>query len=70
MRVQLLNFTFANFWCTAALLILGKECLYLFEGYVESSDGELIDARDAPEDLLSTLNSGNVDTIKYRSQRW
>jgi hypothetical protein len=37
---------------TAGLLIFGRNNLYFLDGLVESDDGEIIDARNAPRKLL------------------
>ncbi|KZO92625.1 beach-domain-containing protein [Calocera viscosa TUFC12733] len=53
------------------LLILGKSHLYLLEGLVESKDGEIIDARDAPKDLLSIPSGTVVEFKKHRpADKW
>ncbi|KZT56178.1 beach-domain-containing protein [Calocera cornea HHB12733] len=53
------------------LLILGKSHLYLLEGLVESKDGEIIDARDAPKDLLAIPSGTVVEFKKHRpADKW
>lgn len=56
----------------AGLLILGKKNLYLMDGLVQTPDGEVIDARDAPRDVL-TIPSGTLvelDPTDQQSHRW
>jgi len=53
------------------LLILGKKNLYLVDGLVQTAQGEVIDAKDAPRDILSvpgTLVDMNAD--EQESHRW
>ncbi|EJT97367.1 beach-domain-containing protein [Dacryopinax primogenitus] len=53
------------------LLILGKTHLYLLEGLVASKDGEIIDAREAPKDLLVIPSGTVVEFKKYRpADKW
>jgi hypothetical protein len=57
---------------TAGLLILGKKNLYLVDGLVQAADGEVIDAKDAPKDVLS-IPSGTLvelDSADQQSVRW
>jgi hypothetical protein len=54
------------------LLILGKKNLYLVDGLVQAADGEVIDAKDAPKDVLS-IPSGTLvelDSADQQSARW
>lgn len=54
------------------LLILGKKNLYLVDGLVQTPDGEVIDAKDAPRDAL-TIPSGTLaelDGADQQSHRW
>ncbi|ORY31849.1 hypothetical protein BCR39DRAFT_525741 [Naematelia encephala] len=54
------------------LLILGKKNLYLVDGLVQTPDGEVIDARDAPRDSL-LIPSGTLvelDSLDQQSHRW
>lgn len=56
----------------AGLLIFGKRNLYLVDGLVQAADGEIIDARDAPRDVLS-IPSGTlaeIDSGEQQSHRW
>lgn len=60
------------FTAIAGLLILGKKNLYLVDGLVQTADGEVIDAKDAPRDVLS-VPSGTVvelDPADQQSNRW
>jgi hypothetical protein len=53
-------------------LILGKKNLYLVDGLVQAADGEVIDAKDAPKDVLS-IPSGTLvelDSADQQSARW
>ena len=53
------------------LLIIGKKNLYLVDGLVQTAEGEVIDAKDAPRDVLSvpgTLADLNAD--EQESHRW
>ncbi|WRT68074.1 uncharacterized protein IL334_005049 [Kwoniella shivajii] len=54
------------------LLILGKKNLYLVDGLVQTGDGEVIDAKDAQQDVLS-IPSGTLaglDAGDQQSHRW
>ena len=54
------------------LLILGKKNLYLIDGLVQTADGEVIDAKDAPKDVL-TIPSGTLVELEeadLQSHRW
>ncbi|KAK4689020.1 hypothetical protein P7C73_g1097, partial [Tremellales sp. Uapishka_1] len=54
------------------LLILGKKNLYLIDGLVQTADGEVIDAKDAPKDVLS-IPSGTLvelEAADLQSHRW
>ncbi|EIW67560.1 hypothetical protein TREMEDRAFT_69630 [Tremella mesenterica DSM 1558] len=54
------------------LLILGKRNLYLIDGLLQTPDGEVIDASDAPKDVLS-IPSGTLvelDVADQQSLRW
>ena len=54
----------------AGLLILGKTHLYMLDGLVEGSDGEVVEAKDAPRNLFSVPGSMvELDGIQ-RAQRW
>ncbi|KAG1810733.1 hypothetical protein EV424DRAFT_1422048 [Suillus variegatus] len=52
------------------MLIFGRTHLYMLEGLVENSEGEVIDAGDAPEGLF--LISGSAVDVRnsQRAQRW
>ena len=55
-----------------ALLILGAKNLYLVSGLVQAADGEVIDAKDAPKDVL-TIPSGTLVELEASDQlsyRW
>ena len=57
---------------SAGLLILGRKNLYLIDGLVQTADGEVIDAKDAPKDYLS-IPSGTLvelDSTDLQSARW
>lgn len=57
---------------TAGLLILGRRNLYLMDGLVQTPDGAVIDAADAPRDVL-TIPSGTLvelDPTVQQSHRW
>ena len=54
------------------LLILGKRNLYLIDGLLQAGDGEVIDAKDAPKDVL-TIPSGTLvelSSTDQQSLRW
>lgn len=54
------------------LLIFGKRNLYLVDGLVQTIDGEVIDAKDAPKDVL-TIPSGTLvelEATDQQSHRW
>jgi len=56
----------------AGLLIIGKKNLYLIDGLVQTPNGEVIDAKDAPKDVL-TVPSGTLvelDSLDQQSRRW
>jgi hypothetical protein len=56
----------------AGLLIIGKRNLYLVDGLVQTPNGEVIDAKDAPKDVL-TVPSGTLvelDSTDQQSHRW
>ncbi|KAG1855169.1 hypothetical protein DFJ58DRAFT_716258 [Suillus subalutaceus] len=52
------------------MLIFGRTHLYMLEGLVENSEGEVIDAANAPEGLF--LISGSAADVRnsQRAQRW
>jgi len=54
----------------AGLLIFGRTHLYMLDGLVESDDGEVIDARDAPKRLFFV--PGSIVELKgpQRAHRW
>lgn len=57
---------------SAGLLIIGKKNLYLIDGLVQTPNGEVIDAKDAPKDVL-TVPSGTLvelDSTDQQSRRW
>ncbi|GJJ12773.1 hypothetical protein Clacol_007018 [Clathrus columnatus] len=52
------------------LLILGQTHLYMLDGLIEGPDGEVIEVRDAPRNLLSVPGTMvELDGIQ-RAQRW
>lgn len=54
------------------LLIFGRKNLYLVDGLVQTADGEVIDAKDAPKDVL-TIPSGTLVELEgadQQSYRW
>lgn len=55
---------------TAGLFILGKTHLYMLDGLLVREDGEIIEAQDAPKDIL--LVPGTVVELDgvQRAQRW
>lgn len=55
---------------TAGLLLLGRSHLYMLDGLVESNDGEVIDARDAPQDLFAVPGSILELDGKHNVQKW
>jgi hypothetical protein len=59
-----------NRWFLVGMLIFGRTHLYMLEGLVENSEGEVIDAGNAPEGLF--LISGSAVDIRnsQRAQRW
>ncbi len=70
MLVNLL--TFSHLHTAAGLLIIGKKNLYLVDGLLQAVDGEVIDAKDAPKDILS-IPSGTLvelDATEQLSRRW
>ncbi|KAI0261217.1 beach-domain-containing protein [Gloeopeniophorella convolvens] len=52
------------------LLICGRTHLYILDGLVESDDGEIIDAQDAPRSLLFVPGSILELNGIQRAQRW
>ncbi|KZT37329.1 beach-domain-containing protein [Sistotremastrum suecicum HHB10207 ss-3] len=52
------------------LLILGRTHIYMLDGLVENSDGEIIDARDAPKSLISVPGSVLEFSGSQRARRW
>lgn len=54
----------------AGLLIIGKTHLYMLDGVVENDDGEIIDAHDAPKQLLFVPGSSVELNGPQRAQRW
>jgi hypothetical protein len=53
------------------LLIIGKKNLYLVDGLVQTAEGEVIDAKDAPRDVLSIPGTlVDLDTEDQESHRW
>ena len=56
----------------AGLLIIGKKNRYHSDGLVQTPNGEVIDAKDAPKDVL-TVPSGTLvelDSLDQQSRRW
>jgi hypothetical protein len=54
----------------AGLLIMGKTHLYMLDGLVESDDGEIIDAHDAPKQLFFAPGSIVDLDGPQRATRW
>ncbi|KAF8327734.1 beach-domain-containing protein [Cantharellus anzutake] len=53
------------------LFILGRTHLYVRDGLVESADGEVVDARDAPKDVLQVPGTLLADLDpNIRARRW
>ncbi|KAF9002530.1 hypothetical protein BDQ17DRAFT_1357028 [Cyathus striatus] len=52
------------------LLIIGRTHVYMLDGVVENSDGEVIDAHDAPKSLLFVPGSTVELDGPQRAQRW
>ena len=59
-----------NRWFLVGMLIFGHTHLYMLEGLVENSEGEVIDAGDVPEGLF--LISGSAVDVRnsQRAQWW
>ena len=55
---------------TAGLLIFGRTHLYMLDGLVESDDGEVIDALDAPKKIFFVPGSIVELHDPQRAQRW
>ena len=55
---------------TAGLLILGKNYLYMLDGLVENEEGEVIEARDAPRNLLTVPGSVLELEGRQRALKW
>lgn len=56
----------------AGLLIFGRKNMYLIDSLVYTAEGEVIDAKDAPKDILS-IPSGTLvelDPADQLSLRW
>lgn len=54
----------------AGLLIFGRTHLYMLDGLVESDDGEVIDAHDAPRRLFFVPGSIIELDGPQKAQRW
>ena len=55
----------------AGLFILGKTHLYVRDGLVESSSGDILEALDAPKDVLSVPGTLVTDPDpNQRARRW
>lgn len=54
----------------AGLLIIGRTHIYMLDGVVESDNGEIIDAHDAPKRLLFIPGSIVELDGPQRAQRW
>ena len=53
------------------LLILGRKNLYLVDGLVQTATGEVIDAKDAPRDILSVPGTlADLSSEEQESHRW
>ncbi|KAG8883750.1 hypothetical protein FRB97_005924 [Tulasnella sp. 331] len=55
---------------TPGLLIVGKTHLYMLEGLVQDDEHGIMDARDAPKDILSVPGTLIDLTKNQRAQRW
>jgi len=55
---------------SSGLLIFGRTHLYMLDGLVESDDGEVIDALDAPKKLFFVPGSAVELKGPQRAQRW
>ncbi len=66
-----INVGFMFFEPLAGLFILGRTHLYVRDGLVESSAGEIMDARDAPKDVLQVPVTLLADLDpNIRARRW
>lgn len=54
----------------AGLFIIGRTHVYMLDGLVESSDGEVIDAHDAPRSIFFVPGSIVELDGPQRAQRW
>ena len=53
------------------LLIIGRKNLYLMDGLVQTAEGEVIDARDAPRDVLTIPGTlADLSGAEQESHRW
>jgi hypothetical protein len=53
------------------LLILGRRNLYLVDGLVQTAQGEVIDAKDAPRDVLTIPGTlAELEGADQQSHRW
>lgn len=52
------------------LLILGRNYLYMLDGLVENEEGEVIEAQDAPRNLLTVPGSVLDLEGKQKAQKW
>ncbi|KAF2857357.1 beach-domain-containing protein [Piedraia hortae CBS 480.64] len=59
------------------LLVVGKKCLYLQDGYFQRSDGEIVGTSQAPEDerdpyvqLISGKDVGQMKTVDEETRFW
>lgn len=54
----------------AGLLIFGRTHLYMLDGLVQSEDGEVIEASEAPPKLFFVPGSKLAMELQKRAQRW
>lgn len=59
-----------DYVCAAGLLILGRSHLYMLDGLVQSDDGEVIEAKEAPRRLFFVPGSIVELDGPQKAQRW
>ncbi|KAG9019621.1 hypothetical protein FRB90_012467 [Tulasnella sp. 427] len=52
------------------LLLVGRSHIYMMDGLVQDQDGDIIDARDAPKDVLSVPGTVLALDGRQTAQRW
>lgn len=55
---------------SAGLLIVGRSHIYMMDGLVQDQGGDIIDARDAPKDVLSVPGTMLELDGRQVAQRW